>query len=59
MSFLEIDKNYSKNLRGKKSRKQLENKAIRQFKARINRDIRKIIESEEDSYKRVIVGNIW
>lgn len=59
MSFLEIDKNYSKSLRGKKSRRQLENKAIRQFKARINRDIRKITESEEDSYKPVTVGNVW
>ena len=48
MSFLETDKNYSKKLRRKKSRKQLEDKVIRQFKARINR-VTKIIESEEYS----------
>ena len=39
MSFFETDKDYSKKVRGKKLRKQLEEKAIRQMKARINRDI--------------------
>ena len=58
MSFLETDKFYIKKLRGKKSRKRLEDKVIKPFKARINR-VTKIIESEEDSYKPVIVGNFW
>ena len=58
MSFLETDKYYIKKLRGKKSRKQLEDKVIRQFKARINRTT-KIIESEEDSYNPIIIGNLW
>ena len=34
--------------RGKKLRKQLEGKIIRQIEFRIVRDIRKIIETEED-----------
>ena len=46
MSFLETDKYYIKKLRGKKSRKQLEDKVIKQFKARINRTT-KIIESQK------------
>ena len=54
-------KRHSKKLCGKKSRKLLESKAIRQIKARINKDkdIRKIIKSEEDYYKPVRVGNFW
>ena len=58
MSFLETDKNYSKKLSRKKSRKQLEDKVIRQFKARISR-VTKIIESEEYSCKPIIVGKFW
>ena len=50
---------YSKILRGKKSSKQLAQKEIRQTKARINIDIRKIIELEEDYCKQVRVGNFW
>ena len=34
-------------------------KVIRQIKARINRDIKKIIESEEDFYKPAREGNFW
>ena len=70
MSFLETDKDHSKNLPGKKSRKQLEDKAVRQIKfpdrkkkrqikARINRDFWKIVEVEEDNYKPERVGNFW
>ena len=59
MSFLETDKDYSKKLRGKISRKELEDKSIKQMETRINRDISKNIESEEDYYKPVIVGNFW
>ena len=46
LSFLRTEKDYSKQTRGKKSRKQLEDK-IRQIKARINKDIRRIIELEK------------
>ena len=59
MSFFETDKDYSKKLRGKKSRQQLEDKAIRKIKARININIRKIIESEGNYYKPVSIGNFW
>ena len=62
MSFLETDKDYSKKLPGKKSRKELEDKAIRkvnslietkgQVKARINGYIMKIVGSEEDYYNQ-------
>ena len=47
MSSFEIAENYSTKLHEKKLMKQLEDKAIAQIKARINRDIRKIIETEE------------
>ena len=47
LSFLRTEKDYSKQTCGKKSRKQLEDKIIRQIKARINKDIRRIIESEK------------
>ena len=46
LSFLRTEKDYSKQTHGKKSRKQLEDK-IRQIKARINKDIRRIIELEK------------
>ena len=58
MSFFKPDKYYSKRIRGKKSRKQLEEKITKQIKARINRDIRTINEST-DYYKPVRVGNFW
>ena len=43
MSFLERDKNYSIKRCGKKSRKQLEDKAVRQTKPRINRNLNTLI----------------
>ena len=57
--FFETDKDYSKQTCGKKSRKQLVDRIIRQIKARINRNIRQIFESEEDYYQPVRAGNIW
>ena len=58
MSFFKRDKYYSKRIRGKKSRKQLEKKITKQIKARINRDIRTINEST-DYYKPVRGGSFW
>ena len=39
MSFLKTNNEYSKKLRGKKSRKWLEDKSTRQIKAKINREL--------------------
>ena len=57
INFFETDKDYSKKLRGQKSRKQWEDKVITQIKTTKNRGISKIIESEEDYYNPVTIGN--
>ena len=57
--FWKQTKKYSKKLCQNKSRKKLEDKSIRQIKAWVNRDIRRIIESENDYYKPVRVGKFY
>ena len=57
--FWKQTKKYSKKLCQNKSRKKLEDKSIRQIKARVHRDIGRIIESEDDYYKPVRVGKFY
>ena len=42
-----------------KSKKQFVDKTIRQIKPGVNKDIRKIIEFEENDGKPVRIGNFW
>ena len=57
ISFLKQTKILAKKIRWWNQKKQLVDKTIRQIKPGVNKDIRKIIEFEEDDGKPVRIGN--